>query len=165
MGEYRQKITDAWCERIAGLNKGFWITLNSKMRVENIFDPAIQDRLTKFEPKVAKFIHHINEKCFGRRYRRDPNAKLTCLVGYEVGKVDGLIHCHILALHDGSTRRTLEEIKEISKWKWHGISSTNGREQFVKVEDEGNIRGHVWYMAKQSKIIDEQHKMSNICIY
>ncbi len=161
----RQKLTDAWLNRFYGFDKGYWISLNSKIRVQGLADPKLPDRLIKFEPMVEKFIHHINEKCYGRRYQKDPNARLTCLAGYEVGEFDGLVHCHIIAAHDGSTDRTLEEIKEISKWKWDGICNTGGSEQFVRVDDVGDVKGRLWYLVKQACTMERIHKVSNLSLY
>ena len=161
----RQKLTDAWYKRFDGLDKGYWISLNSKIRVEGLADPRLPDRLMKFEPMVEKFIHQINEKCFGRRYIKDPSIRLTCLAGYEVGKVDGLVHCHIIAAHDGGTDRTVEEIREISKRKWDGICNTNGSQQFVHVDEVENVQSRLWYLTKQACEMERVHKVSNLSLY
>ncbi|MBM4180064.1 MAG: hypothetical protein FJ209_00730 [Betaproteobacteria bacterium] len=151
----RQVLANAWSKRFAGLNDGYWISLNSKIHVKGRHDHAIQDKFIKFEGMVSKFIDHMNGQCFGRKYvRREHEAKLTCLVGYEVGDVEGLIHCHIAAAHNGSTNRTVDDVRRISKWKWQKICKTNGSEQFVDVDGIGNIHDRIWYMTKQS----EQHQ-------
>lgn len=147
----RQQITDAWTERFKGLNDGYWISLNSKIRVTGHNDPRIPNKFIEFSSKVEKFIDQINEHCYGRKYlHRTPGAKLTCLVGYEVGTVDGLVHCHIVAAHDGSTNRSVNDLIRVSMLKWSAICNTNGSKQFVDVDAIENVKDRIWYMTKQS---------------
>lgn len=147
----RQEITDAWVKRFNGLNQGYWITLNSKIRVAGHDDPRTPGKFIECGAMVEKFIGHINEYCYGRKFLRGtPGAKLTCLVAYEVGAVDGLVHCHILAAHGGSTNRTVNDLIKVATFKWSTICSTGGSKQFVDVDDIGSIKDRIWYMTKQT---------------
>ena len=148
----RQELTNTWSKRFAGMDHGYWITLNSKIRVQDRYDRHIPNKFIEFGGMVEQFIDLINERCYGRRYiRHEPNARLTSLVSYEVGNEDGLVHCHILAAHDGSTNRTVEDLKRVSIWKWSGLCNTEGSTQFVDVDAIGNIHDRIWYMTKQSE--------------
>ncbi len=162
----RQQLTKEWTKRFAGLNQGYWISLNSKIRVKGRNDPRIQDRFIEFGGMVGKFVDHINEHCYGRKFlRKEPDAKLTCLVGYEVGNVDGLVHCHIAAAHDGKTNRTVSDIRDMSIWKWSGIANTKGNKQFVDVSEIGNINDRIWYMTKQTTEHQRMFGEFNLSLY
>lgn len=147
----RQQLTDAWSKRFDGLDQGYWITLNSKIHVKGLDDPHIPGKFIEFSRLVEKFIDQTNEYCYGRQYlNRKQDCKLTCLVGYEVGKIDGMVHCHIIAAHNGSTDRTVDDLKNIAILKWRGICNTGSSTQFVDVDAVGNVHDRIWYMAKQT---------------
>jgi len=162
----RQQLSDAWTDHFDGLNDGYWISLNSKIRVSGRGDSRIESKFIEFGGKVGKFIDQINEYCYGRKYlHKTPGAKLTCLVGYEVGNVDGLVHCHIAAAHDGSTNRTLSDLIRVSMLKWSAICNTDGSKQFVDVDAIGSVSDRIWYMTKQSSNHQRLFGDMNISLY
>lgn len=147
----RQTLTDAWRSHFKGYDHGYFITLNSKMRVDGTDDRRAHTKHIKLDTMVQDFVNCLNKKCFGRRYdRKEINAKLKCLVGYEVGSVDGLIHCHLIAAHDGSVVRTSDEILKIARATWKGICRTGKSKSFVHVADLDKISDRIWYLTKQS---------------
>lgn len=161
----RQAITDAWHERLSGLNHGYWITLNGKERIQNHGNSQEIYKIDRFEAKVNNYLFKLNEFCFGRRFLRgEAGAKLLCLVGYEIGDEDGLVHAHVLGLHDGCTNRTTDDVSLFSqrKWSWHYDMS--GSTRFVEVLDAGITRSRIWYMTKQSEKFQYQYGESNIAI-
>lgn len=161
----RQTIKDAWSEYFKGYDKGCWITLNSRWRVSSITDPRLRNQFLNLEPHVQKFVHKLNKYCYGRSYLREEQSKLKVLAAYEVGQEDGLIHCHIIAAHEGSTDRTTDEIRLFSKWKWHQIHGTWGRDQFVNVAALDDVNDRIWYVAKQSHQLQRLIGECNIAIY
>jgi len=161
----RQTIKDAWSEYFSDHRKGYWITLNSRWNVSSIADHRVRRQFLNLEPHVQKYIHKLNKYCYGRSYLREENSKLKVLAAYEVGPTDGLIHCHIIAAHEGSTDRTTEEISSFSKWKWSQIHGTWGRDQFVNVNAVDDVNDRLWYAAKQSEQYQRLFDESNIAIY
>jgi hypothetical protein len=161
-----QQLTKEWAKRFQGLDQGFWISLNSKIHVNGRYDSRIPGKFIEFDGMVGKFIDHMNEHCYGRKYlRKEPDAKLTCLVGYEVGNFDGLVHCHIVAAHDGKTNRSVSDIKKASIWKWSGIANTKGSKQFVDVSEIGDINDRIWYLTKQATEHQRMFGESNLSLY
>lgn len=159
----RQTLTDAWTGYFDGYNHGYFITLNSKMRVDGTTDHRANNKHIKLDTMVQDFVNRLNQKCFGRRYeRKEEGARLKCLVGYEVGLIDGLIHCHLLAAHDGSVRPTTDDIRQIAHRKWDDVCGTWGRKQFVDVAELDNIRDRIWYLTKQTTQYQRQFGEFNI---
>lgn len=124
----RQTITDAWTSRFASTQQGFWITLDTKHRV-NLNDEtrahALRRHLIELPTKFQTVADQLNEYCFGRRFLHDePNAKLNCLLAIEVGnkseqddekddrKLDdgSIVHGHLVALHSGNTNRSVDDV-------------------------------------------------------
>lgn len=161
----RQAIKNAWSGYFNGYDKGYWITLNSRWKVSSIADPRVRNQFLNLEPHVQKFVHKLNKHCYGRSYMREEKSKLKVLAAYEVGKVDGLIHCHIIAAHDGSTDRTTDEINLFSKLKWNQIHGAWGRDQFVDVDAVDDVNDRLWYVAKQTQQLQRLIGESNIAIY
>lgn len=159
----RQTLTDAWTGYFDGYHHGYFITLNSKMRVDGTTDHRANNKHIKLDTMVQDFVNRLNQKCFGRRYeRKEHGARLKCLAGYEIGSIDGLIHCHLLAAHDGSVQRTTDDIRQIAHRKWDDVCGTWGRESFVKVDELDNIRHRIWYLTKQSTTYQRQFGEFNI---
>jgi hypothetical protein len=159
----RQTLTDAWTAYFDGYKHGYFISLNSKMRVEGREDKRAYTKHIKLDTMVQEFVHRLNQKCYGRRYdRKEDGARLKCLAGYEIGSIDGLIHCHLLAAHDGSVTRDTEKIRNIAHQKWDDVCGTWGRTQFVDVADLDNIQDRIWYLTKQSTNYQRQFGEFNI---
>lgn len=150
----RQMIKNAWSGYFSGCDKGYWITLNSRWKVSSINDPRVRNQFLNLEPHVQKFVHKLNKHCYGRSYLREENSKLKVLAAYEVGRTDGLIHCHIIAAHEGTTDRTTEEISSFSKWKWNQIHKTWGRDQFINVAAVDDVNDRLWYATKANNCKD-----------
>lgn len=161
----RQTIKNAWSGYFNGCDKGYWITLNSRWKVSSITDPRVRNQFLNLEPHVQKFVHKLNKHCYGRSYLREEKSKLKVLAAYEVGQADGLIHCHIIAAHDGSTDRTTDEINLFSKLKWNQIHGAWGRDQFVNVAAVDDVNDRLWYVTKQTQQLQRLIGESNIAIY
>lgn len=161
----RQEMTDAWSERFESLDKGYWISLNSKIRVKSPQDPKTPNKFIEFGGMVEKFVEQINDYCYGRRYLKVPEAKLTCLVAYEIGDSEGLVHCHIIAAHDGSTNRSVSDVERVSRKKWAAIARTDGSIQFVHVADLGSVKDRIWYMTKQTTNHQRLFGETNLSLY
>lgn len=148
----RQTLTNSLVRDFQDYPFGYWITLNTHWHV---LDHADRRTITYFDyldPKVSRFIHRLNQKCFGRRYaRKEQDARLKCLAAFEVGASDGLIHCHILAAHDGSVRHELDDVRRIAHEEWEDIYESKGGRQFVHVDPLENARDRIWYMTKRSE--------------
>lgn len=148
----QRTLVDTFSRVLKGLDKGYWITLNSDKSVSGLDDKCLDSRITDFEPKVIQFISELNEYCYGRQFlKKRPGAKLNCVGAFEVGNHERLLHVHIVAGHNGSTNRSIPDIQKFSSSAWNRIGQfkkhLNTR---VRVEDIGTVSARIWYMTKQS---------------
>jgi hypothetical protein len=162
----RQELTDAWTNFHKKSCAGYWITLDSKMRVESQTKSNVVPKLIRFEGEIDQYVAKLNEYCYGARFlRREPNARLTCVVSYEIGKEDGLIHAHILAGHDGSTNRSVDQVERFTYRKWQNFYDFSGSDQCLFVESIGNPHDRIWYMTKQSEELQKRFGLFNVTVH
>ena len=89
--------------RVGGYKHGWFVTIDT-----NHFESDIdREKLYKFaNEKIPQIIGAMNKFCFGRSGK---NLKITKTI--EFGKVTRRLHAHILMLHRGDCRRTVDEIR------------------------------------------------------
>ena len=160
----RQTLKDEWEQHFEGFNTGFWIGLNSKKYVVELSDYRTPTKVDSLDGEVGKYIKQLNEFCFGRKYLREADAKLKCLVGYEVGGT-GMVHAHIIAAHRGNTDRTVQEVEKFSNRKWSNFYKFDGSKQFVFVEELKNPGDRIWYITKQSVAYQRRFAEFNLVPY
>lgn len=159
----RKTLTNEWSRYFHGFDYGYWITLNSTMRADSPEDQYIPRKYARLTDLVDAFVLRLNHNCFGRRFERgEEGARLKGLMACETGKKDGMIHCHLIAAHDGSVTRSLPKIREIVTENWNKVNGFVMSESATTVEAIDNIRDRVWYCTKQSTNYQFRFNTTNI---
>jgi hypothetical protein len=160
----RNELTDQLEGWLGYQQKGYFISLNSVVTLDDMTDQRLRERLQCFEAQVGKLMGFLKEHCFGRRYLRSQDQTcLKCVIGMEIGNENGRLHAHIVAAHDGSTQRDLASIQRFIAHKWAKLMKVDHEQSFTHVEDMDVPRDRLWYITKQSSTIARWHDgMSNI---
>lgn len=159
----RQTLTNVWSDRFADFRKGYFLTLNSKMQVDSIYDSTVMNKVSILKTKVQRIVGHLNEYCYGRRYlRREQDAELLCLAFFEVGEKTQMVHAHLVAAHNGSTDRSVDEVHRFTNRKWKTEYQYSGNTTFVDVATIDVVKDRIWYCTKQSVIFQRVHGEGNI---
>jgi hypothetical protein len=163
----RNELTDQLERWLDYQQKGYFITLNSVVTLNDMTDQRLREQHHRFEAQVVKLMCFIKEYCFGRRYLRTQDQEcmkyMKCVIGMEIGSKNGRLHAHIVAAHDGSTQRDLASVQRFIAHKWVKIINVDHEQSFTHVENMDVARDRLWYITKQSNTISRWHDgMSNI---
>lgn len=121
-------------------NKGYFITLNT-LRKDKI----------QFEQELRKVAHKLNGFCFGRAYERK-EKELKIIAGIEMGKVDDILHAHLVVSLPHETKRTLFEIDSYIRKSWCGLIGIANVPQgsMINVQHLGKAEGRIGYIVKDT---------------
>lgn len=121
-------------------NKGYFITLNTLKK----------DKI-QFEQELRKIAHKLNGFCFGRAYERK-EKELKIIAGIESGKVDDILHAHLVVSLPHETKRTLFEIDSYVRKSWCGLIGIANVPQgsMVNVQHLGEDAGRIAYIVKDT---------------
>lgn len=134
---------------------GYWITLNSRMRAKHFGDATIPTKFHRFSPSLFTFADQLNEFCYGRRFlRKEPGARLKIFSSLEVGSLDGIIHAHLICVHDGPCARSIEAVGEKTKKISKKMPNMSASESSCNVAELNSLEGRVRYALKQVHIFE-----------
>lgn len=125
---------------LAATSNGYFITLNTLKK----------DRI-QFEVELRKIAQKLNDFCFGRAYRRR-EKQLKIIAGIESGKVDEILHAHLIVQFPHETKRTLFEIDSFIRKNWCrqiGIANIS-QGSMVNVQHLGSAEGRIGYIIKDT---------------
>lgn len=125
---------------LADTNSGYFVTLNT-LKCDRI----------QFEADLRKLAHKLNGYCYGRSYERK-EKELKIVAGIETGKVDSILHAHLIIQLQYETTRTLLEIDSYIRKNWCqliGISDIPFG-SMINVQHLGETSGRVAYIVKDT---------------
>ena len=149
----RKQIVQSWKERLTkhGQTQGFFITLDTNKTSIAENNARVQNRMIDLTPKVRLFLKRLDEYCYRRRLNmKEEHLHLVTPFSYEVGTGNGLLHFHILAAHNGSVKRSAEEVEMWAHHNWEKLCGSRMPSTSVHVRDIGNIEKTLRYMTKQT---------------
>jgi hypothetical protein len=118
---------------------GYFITLNARTK-----------EWVCFEQDLKKIAHNLNHFIYGRAYERQEKT-LKIIGGIETGKVDGILHAHLIVALQGETNRKLPDVNMYIRKHWYkliGLHDHNG--SMVDVQDIGNPEERISYISKDT---------------
>ena len=121
-------------------DNSLFITLNT----------TTNDRI-KFEEQLSKIAHKLNDFCYGRSYERN-EKKLNIIASIETGKINGILHAHLIVTFVYDSKRTLQEINAYVRKHWSlliGVDNPFG--SMVDVRMIGELSDRVSYLVKDTQ--------------
>lgn len=119
---------------------GFFVTLNGITK-----DPI------QFEADLVKFSKHLNEFCYGRSFLNG-SKRLKVGGGIEVGKLNQMLHTHLVIKWDDDMRRTTNQIHLHIRKNWYGIlKQSNIFGNMVNAVDINVIETRISYALKDTQ--------------
>ncbi len=144
------EVVSAWQKRLAHEQHGYFITLNTNRCVDSYVDPKTSRHFDNCEPIIAEISKRLNQFCFGRRCARgEQNSRLTIVATREVGEATGRVHIHLLAMHDGSVRRSVEQVEQFVSKQWQKMFGTSTHSSQVDVRGVVDLEQLLFYVTKQ----------------
>lgn len=149
----QDEVVSAWSTRLATEQHGFFITLNTRHCVDSYSDKKTHQHLEMCEPIIGEISKRLNQYCFGRRCERgEANSRLTIIPMREIGAETGRVHIHLLAMHDGSVRRTTEQVQNFVAAQWKKMFGTSHGSSQVDVRPVENVEKLLRYVTKQVEL-------------
>lgn len=121
-------------------DNNLFITLNS-----------ITNDKVKFEEQLRKISHKLNDFCYGRSYERK-EKQLKIIGSIETGKINNILHAHLIVGFDSETRRPMASIDNYVRTHWSvliGIENKFG--SMIDIRPVGNINKRIEYMTKDTQ--------------
>ncbi|WP_435626431.1 hypothetical protein [Candidatus Ferrigenium straubiae] len=123
-------------------SKGYFITLN-----------AFKNDVIQFEQDLSKIAHKLNDFCYSRAYKRK-EKRLKIIAAIETGKVDGMLHAHLIVALQDETDRTLPEMNSYVRKHWYKtIGFFDHFGTMVDVQDIGEAAGRIAYIVKDTNYL------------
>ncbi len=160
--QQQRMIADCCVGALDGRTNGWFFTVNTKVIISNVLDnvEAIEYQFDRLDKQLGALSSRMNEFC----YRRRPNRRLKVLCGLEIGKKNGRLHAHGVAVHSNDVNRTLPQInREIVK-QWQRVYKFD-EAGFVNVQEISDIVGAVSYVTKKTDIMTKKFGRDNIRQY
>jgi hypothetical protein len=159
----RGKLTDELTTWFGDRVQGYFITLNTKMRLHPPRnDVKTSNAFIRCGQQVRSVMEFLDEYCYGRNALKGKRLAKASVV--EIGNprsesrddVDrgDLVHAHIVAAHNGDTDRDVGSVKRFLERKWALFYDISASEAFVNVKPIGELRNRVWYMTKQNAYVE-----------
>jgi len=126
-----------------------FVTLNSKQKVP--FEYAVEDAIGVFMPKICVVSDWLKGFVVGNSHKSD----VTVFVAFEVGKINSVLHAHLLVGTKNPTRKSIIQIRHFLNKRWKNLRN-NGDHQYNRVEPDEKIkRMQGWIRKVQSyKVFD-----------
>jgi hypothetical protein len=120
-------------------DNSLFVTLNT-MTKDNI----------KFDVQLRKIAHKLNDYCYGRSYKRK-EKQLKIIAATETGKLNGLLHAHLIVSFPDENRRSIQEINAYIRRHWYAlIGLGNPFGTMVDVRRIGDLNERVKYLVKDT---------------
>lgn len=131
---------------------GYFITL----------DGMTKDKI-KFEQDLSLISHKLNDYCFGRSYKRK-DKRLKIIAGIENGRLNGILHAHLVVTFDEQMNRSINEIDRHVRKHWYSlIGLKNSYGSMVDIRYMGNLNERIAYITKDTNYL-MQHDSFNIIV-
>lgn len=162
----RKQLEQALREYIGDNRKGCFITLLTNTKMSQFYDPGFSAKKALLDAHIVQVCKCIGRKYFGNQYQIGKTDHLVRFVSaVEVGGTTGRLHAHLVVAHDGSTTRSLEEIKNYLDQLWSRMYVTNMADTFVKVDPLDMSRDPIRYLTKQTDWISKTYGDDNYALY
>lgn len=159
----RNRLTNELVRWLSPNDEGYFISLNSIVKLTDAADPRFEHEMFKLQPKITKLCGFLKEYCYGNGFRRNRDESLIkCVLAYEIGETNGRLHAHVVAAHDGTTKRTANAVQKFISRKWAKLMKIDDHEGFAHVEAIDVLRDRVWYITKQSRFLSRWHGESTL---
>ena len=143
------RLVDEHFKQLDGAKHGVLITLNTNWHVTSYTDPKLRHYFGEFERIITLIQSRLNRYCYGRSSKRDASpSKLKFIDQREVGRGTGIVHVHMLAMHDGDVLRTKEQIEQFLRKQWSEIFGTTESSSQVNVKKIYTAKRALRYITK-----------------
>lgn len=142
--------SDPWAGYLKDHPYGFFITLNTNRHLPNGLTPRVKDELLALEQPTRHIVSDLRRFCLGRQCSELKDS-IRAVAVYEVGARSGLLHVHLLFVHDGCVLRSGEDIanrlqRDCPKHQFGKWAFTTD----IDVSPLGDVDARLKYMRKQT---------------
>ena len=129
---------DELIDSIAGLNTGYWVTLN-----------AIHKDEVRFNCTLQELTRRLNVFCYGNNYRNGIK-KLEVRGALQRGNAYEGLHTHIVIMQNGETSRSFRQFEDYTRRQWYRLNGVKGSiyGNLVNVQPIRHVVEHIDYALR-----------------